>query len=209
MKNWALVPKQRGKDGSEQQLLSTGAPELFLHTAKSKTSQLAVPKYTSEAKPHWYKDANSLERMQNHNDRRFWFLSPFLLIRVTQLALFAFCEYSVFGRHRELLSQRRPCELHIISRKKLLEAEKKHGSVGVPLDSWFRMAKSAKWKNLEEVRQTYSSADGVSVGEKVYTVFNISGNSFRLITEIYYDDQVILVRHVLTHAEYDKGNWKK
>ena len=71
------------------------------------------------------------------------------------------------------------------------------------------MAKSAKWKNLEEVRQTYSRADGVSVGEKVYTVFNISGNSFRLITEIYYDDQVILVRHVLTHAEYDKGNWKK
>jgi mRNA interferase HigB len=223
MKNWALVPKQRGKDGGEQQLLSTGAPELFLHTAKSKTSQLAAPKYTSEAKsrrthpriytieakPHWHKDANSLEQTQNHNDRRFWFPSPFLLIRVPQLALFAFCEYSVGGRHRELLSQRRPCELHIISRKKLLEAEKKHGSVGVPLDSWFRMAKSAKWKNLEEVRQTYSRADGVSVGEKVYTVFNISGNSFRLITEIYYDDQVILVRHVLTHAEYDKGNWKK
>lgn len=61
----------------------------------------------------------------------------------------------------------------------------------------------------EEVRQTYSRADGVPVGEKVYTVFNILGNSFRLITEIYYDDQVILVRHVLTHAEYDKGNWKK
>ena len=110
---------------------------------------------------------------------------------------------------RESLSQRRLCELHIISRKKLLEAEKKHGGIGVPLDSWFRTAKLAKWKSLEEVRQTYSRADGVPVGEKVYTVFNILGNSFRLITEIYYDDQVILVRHVLTHADYDKGNWKK
>ena len=78
----------------------------------------------------------------------------------------------------------------------------------MPLDSWFRTAKSAKWKTLEEVRRTYSHADGVPVGERVYTVFNISGNNFRLITEIHYDSQVILIRHVLTHAEYDKGNWK-
>jgi mRNA interferase HigB len=79
------------------------------------------------------------------------------------------------------ISCRRRCELHIISRKKLLEAGKKHGGIAAPLDSWFRTAKSAEWRNLEEVRQTYSHADGVPVGERVYTVFNISGNSFRLI----------------------------
>jgi mRNA interferase HigB len=107
------------------------------------------------------------------------------------------------------ISCRRRCELHIISRKKLLEAGKKHGGIAAPLDSWFRTAKSAEWRNLEEVRQTYSHADGVPVGERVYTVFNISGNSFRLIAEIYYAAQVILIRHVLTHAEYDKGSWKK
>ncbi len=54
-----------------------------------------------------------------------------------------------------------------------------------------------------------SHADGVRVGGKVYTVFNVSGNSFRLVTEIFYKDQTILIRHVLTHAEYDKGEWKK
>ena len=43
----------------------------------------------------------------------------------------------------------------------------------------------------------------------MYTVFNVKGNNFRLITESFYEDQTILVRHVLTHAEYDKGNWKK
>jgi len=64
-------------------------------------------------------------------------------------------------------------------------------------------------ENLEEVRRTYSHADGVPVGERVFTVFNISGNSFRLVAEIYYDDQTILIRHVLTHAEYDKDGWKK
>ena len=99
--------------------------------------------------------------------------------------------------------------MHIISRKKLLEADRKHGGVGVSLDAWYRTAKSAKWSSLEEVRQSYPHADGVPVGDRVYTVFNIVGKSYRLVTEIYYEDQTILVRHVLTHAEYDKGDWKK
>ncbi|MGA7238615.1 MAG: type II toxin-antitoxin system HigB family toxin [Bryobacteraceae bacterium] len=99
--------------------------------------------------------------------------------------------------------------MHTISRKKLLEADREHRGVGVPLDAWYRAAKSANWRNLEDIRRTYSHADGVPVGERVFTVFNISGNSYRLITEIFYEDQTILLRHVLTHAEYDKGDWKR
>jgi mRNA-degrading endonuclease HigB of HigAB toxin-antitoxin module len=38
---------------------------------------------------------------------------------------------------------------------------------------------------------------------------NPGHGSTSLLTEIFYEDQTILVRHVLTHAEYDKGNWKK
>jgi mRNA interferase HigB len=99
--------------------------------------------------------------------------------------------------------------MHIISRKKLLEADREHSGLGVPLDAWYRTAKSAGWQSLEEVRRTYSRTDGIPVGERVYTVFNISGNRYRLVTEIFYEDQTILVRQVLTHAEYDKGDWKK
>ncbi len=104
--------------------------------------------------------------------------------------------------------------LHIISRKKLLEAGQQHGMrAAAPLESWYRIAKRARWVSLENVRQTYSHADGVIVGKgdqkRIYTVFNIGGNDFRLVTEIFYDDQTVLVRHVLTHAEYDKEDWKK
>ena len=99
--------------------------------------------------------------------------------------------------------------LYVISRKELLEAVERHGGPGVALDAWYRIAKAAKWRSLEEVRRIYRHADGVRVGEKVYTVFNISGNRFRLVAEICYEDQVLLVRHVLTHAEYDKGDWRK
>ena len=104
--------------------------------------------------------------------------------------------------------------MHIISRKKLLEAAKQHGTkAATPLDSWYRIAKRARWGSLEDVRQTYPNADGVSLGKgdqkRIYTVFNIGGNDFRLITEIFYGDQTVLIRHVLTHAEYDKEDWKK
>jgi mRNA interferase HigB len=99
--------------------------------------------------------------------------------------------------------------MHIISRKKLLQADKEHSGLGVPLDAWYRTAKSAGWQSLEEVRRTYSRADGIPVGERVYTVFNLSGNRYRLVTEVFYEGQTILVRQVLTHAEYDKGDWKK
>jgi len=86
---------------------------------------------------------------------------------------------------------------------------RRHSGIAAPLESWYRTAKKARWKNFEEVRQTYSHADGVLAGGRVYTVFNISGNSFRLMTEIYYEDQTILIRDVLTHTEYDKEAWKK
>lgn len=98
-----------------------------------------------------------------------------------------------------------PVALHIISRKKLLEAAKKHGDLEAPLDSWYRVAKKAGWNSLEDVRRDLPSADGV----EDYTVFNIKGNDYRLIALIFYEAKRLYIRDVLTHAEYDKEAWKK
>ena len=95
--------------------------------------------------------------------------------------------------------------MHVISRKKLLEAAEKHADLGAPLDIWYRIAKKAAWKNLMEVRRQMPTADAV---EK-FTVFNIKGNAYRPITEINYSTGRVFLRHVLTHAEYSKGTWKK
>lgn len=56
-----------------------------------------------------------------------------------------------------------------------------------------------------EVRQTYPSADFVDP----YTVFNIKGNAYRLIVKIEYKWQIVFVKDLLNHADYDKGGWKK
>lgn len=95
--------------------------------------------------------------------------------------------------------------MHVISRKKLAEAAARHREVAEPLDAWYRIAKKAEWKNIMDVRRVFPSADAV----EEFTVFNIKGNAFRLITEINYRTQRIFLRHVLTHAEYDRGGWKK
>lgn len=95
--------------------------------------------------------------------------------------------------------------MHVISRKKLLEAVTQYGDLSGPLDTWYRIAKRAEWKSLEDVRRVFPSADGVGK----YTVFNVKGNSYRLIAEINYPTGRLYIRHVLTHAEYDKGGWKQ
>ena len=95
--------------------------------------------------------------------------------------------------------------LHVISRKKLLEAAILHGELYSPLDIWYRIAKRAMWSSLEDVRQTFPAADGV----ERFTIFNIKGNSYRLVVEINYKTKRIYIRHVLTHSEYDKNGWKR
>jgi mRNA interferase HigB len=95
--------------------------------------------------------------------------------------------------------------MHVISRKKLKEAAMRHGELEGPLDAWFRIAKKASWKSLPDVRKTLATADAVGK----WTIFNIKGNQYRLVAEINYVFSRIYVRHILTHAEYDRGGWKR
>lgn len=95
--------------------------------------------------------------------------------------------------------------LHVITRRKLLETSAKYPELAGPLDIWYRLAKRSEWKSLEDVRKDFPSADGVGK----FTVFNIKGNHFRLIAEVNYRSGRVYIRHVLAHAEYDRGAWKK
>jgi mRNA interferase HigB len=61
------------------------------------------------------------------------------------------------------------------------------------------------FNHFVELKKTFGSADQV----KPHTVFNISGNKYRLITVVDYALQSISIECVLTHAKYDKGRWKK
>jgi len=94
--------------------------------------------------------------------------------------------------------------MHVITRRTLKAFAEAHADAGIPLDVWYRTAKAAAWESIEDVRKTFAHADFVSP----YTVFNIKGNTYRLIVTINYRYQKIFIKRVLTHAEYDKGTWK-
>ena len=95
--------------------------------------------------------------------------------------------------------------MHIISRKALRDFADEHKDAETPLDDWYRTAKRANWVNLVDVRKTYPHAD--AVGD--FTVFNIGGNKYRLATHIKYRSRRIYIRHVMTHEEYSREDWKK
>lgn len=68
-----------------------------------------------------------------------------------------------------------------------------------PLKAWHSEAKAAKWQNPGEVRAQYGTAS--FVGDRV--VFNIAGNKYRLVVCIRYDIQIIFIRFIGSHREYD------
>jgi mRNA interferase HigB len=94
--------------------------------------------------------------------------------------------------------------MRVVSYRRLREFYEKHADARNVLDNWFKVASKADWSNLIEVQSVFSSAEAVSN----FTVFNLKGNHYRLIVSIDYERQVIYVKYVLTHGEYDKERWK-
>lgn len=100
--------------------------------------------------------------------------------------------------------------MRIISLKLLREFWSLHPDAEMPLRHWYNVASHAEWRSLRHVRASYPHADGVETDRgEILTVFNIGGNKYRLITRIRYDYQLVNIRFVLTHKEYDRGAWKE
>lgn len=94
--------------------------------------------------------------------------------------------------------------VRVISRRKIREAAREHPEWEASLSAWYKIAKGADWAHFLEVRGSWRNAD--KVGSCV--VFDISHNKCRLIAWINYRSKKIFIRHILSHAEYDKEQWK-
>lgn len=94
--------------------------------------------------------------------------------------------------------------MHIITKKCLRDFWKKHPESESLLRTWYKITKKADWKNLVDIRKDFPHADLAGV----CTIFNIGGNKYRLITKIYYPNKKVLIRFVMTHAEYNKKTYK-
>ena len=95
--------------------------------------------------------------------------------------------------------------VNVISKRGLFERAAKYPDAESALQVWFDTATAAEWTRLEDVRTSYPATD--MVGD--LAIFNIRGNNYRLIVRMAWMYRRIYVKEFLTHAEYDRGRWKK
>ena len=91
--------------------------------------------------------------------------------------------------------------MNIISKRTLVQFYEKYPQAKTPLEVWYQDTKKAQWKTPSDIKKVYSSA---SFLEDNRVVFNIHGNKYRLVVKINYFAQVVYIRFIGTHKEYDK-----
>ena len=98
--------------------------------------------------------------------------------------------------------------MRVISEKKLRDFWQTPGNEDAeePLRAWNRIVRQSKWGHFADLKNTYRTADKITDSNK--TVFDIGGNKFRIVAVIDFERHKVFVRHVLSHAEYDKAKWK-
>lgn len=96
--------------------------------------------------------------------------------------------------------------MRVIAKKVLREFWAKHPDCEQQLKSWYREAEKSEWKNTHEIKKEYPSA---SIVGKNRVIFNIKGNNYRLIVKINFHYQMMWIRYIGTHKEYNKVDANK
>lgn len=95
--------------------------------------------------------------------------------------------------------------MRIFTEKALKEYITKNPNAKVALQEWSTIVKKAKWNNYADIKSTFNSVD--NVGNQHY-VFNIKGNTYRVVVVIKFTIKFVYIRFIGTHKEYDKINCK-
>ena len=94
--------------------------------------------------------------------------------------------------------------IKLISNKALREFAALHADSAQPLQDFRRKVEKGSFGNFAQLRAVFPAVD--KVGKRF--VFNIGGNKVRLVAGVDFLHRRIFIKAVLTHGEYDKGEWK-
>lgn len=91
--------------------------------------------------------------------------------------------------------------MRVIAKKILREFWTIHKDCEQQLKSWYKEVDKGSWQNLNQLKNDYPNA---SILSESRICFNIKGNNYRLIVKINFDYQMVWIRFIGTHADYDK-----
>ncbi len=94
--------------------------------------------------------------------------------------------------------------MKVISNRALRGFATDHPQADAPLQGWRRVIEKNRFTSWAELKAAFNTVD--KVGE--LAVFDIGGNKYRLIAYIRFEKQIVYIKAVLTHRDYDKGTWK-
>ena len=69
-----------------------------------------------------------------------------------------------------------------------------------PLEAWYGFTRKAEWTSPMDVKRDFKNASILQGGR---AIFNIAGNKYRLVVKINYPYQIVYIRFIGTHAQYD------
>lgn len=92
----------------------------------------------------------------------------------------------------------------VVGRDKLVTFSQRHAEARPALEAWFAEAQDASWTRPQDIKERYRSAD-ILPGNRV--IFNIKGNHCRLVVRIRYQNGIVYIEWVGTHAEYSKRSF--
>ena len=93
--------------------------------------------------------------------------------------------------------------MRVISRKTLREFWEKHPDARQPLQAWYADVKHATWTSPTDIKSIYQNASFLANNR---VVFNIKGNRYRIIVVAQYHYELVYIRFIGTHKEYDRIN---
>ena len=91
--------------------------------------------------------------------------------------------------------------MRIIAKRTLKKYWEEHRDCEQQLLSWYKIVKKRKYQSFDDLRRDFGQFKVVG-SDRV--IFKIKGNHYRLVVKMTFTNQIVYIRFIGTHDEYDR-----
>lgn len=96
--------------------------------------------------------------------------------------------------------------MRLVGLFKLEDFKRKHAGARGPLDAWRIEVEAAEWGGPMDIKRRHATASFLADHR---VIFNIKGNSYRLVVKVRYQNAIVVIEWIGTHADYSKVDFRK